>query len=84
MFRMEGLGGPKLDPEEMKKKMREDVLKSFRNFFVYVVLLRVSTTMSTRKCVNNPNVFCYICGNYTVLKQRTDIMDFVKKAYYLF
>lgn len=40
--------------------------------------------MSTRKCVNNPNVFCYVCGNFTVLQQRSDITDFVKKAYHAY
>lgn len=47
-------------------------------------VLFCSSTMSTRKCVNNPNVFCYICGKYTVLKQRTDITTFVKNAYYAY
>lgn len=41
MFKIEGLG-PKMDPEEMKKKMREDVMTSVRNFLIYVALLRVS------------------------------------------
>uniref|UniRef100_A0A8C5SXI9 Translocase of outer mitochondrial membrane 5 n=1 Tax=Laticauda laticaudata TaxID=8630 RepID=A0A8C5SXI9_LATLA len=41
MFRLEGLG-PKLDPEELKRKMREDVLSSIRNFLVYVAVLRIS------------------------------------------
>ncbi|KAK2502200.1 hypothetical protein MC885_009603 [Smutsia gigantea] len=41
MFRLEGLA-PKLDPEEMKRKMREDVISSIRNFLIYVALLRVS------------------------------------------
>uniref|UniRef100_A0A803TLR1 Translocase of outer mitochondrial membrane 5 n=1 Tax=Anolis carolinensis TaxID=28377 RepID=A0A803TLR1_ANOCA len=40
MFRIEGLG-PKLDPEEMKRKMREDVLSSVRTFLLYVALLRI-------------------------------------------
>jgi len=39
MFKLEGLG-PKMDPEEMKRKMREDVLSSLRNFFIYVAFLR--------------------------------------------
>nr|CAE30405.1 novel protein [Danio rerio] len=30
-----------MDPEEMKKKMREDVITSVRNFLIYVALLRV-------------------------------------------
>ncbi|XP_028661604.1 mitochondrial import receptor subunit TOM5 homolog [Erpetoichthys calabaricus] len=41
MFKIEGLG-PKMDPVEMKKKMREDVICSFRNFLIYVALLRVT------------------------------------------
>lgn len=41
MFRIEGLA-PKLDPEEMKRKMREDVVSSIRNFLIYVALLRVT------------------------------------------
>ncbi|TRY54766.1 hypothetical protein DNTS_031280, partial [Danionella cerebrum] len=40
MFKIEGLG-PKMDPEEMKRKMREDVITSVRNFLIYVALLRV-------------------------------------------
>ncbi|KAA8588962.1 hypothetical protein FQN60_010307, partial [Etheostoma spectabile] len=41
MFKLEGLG-PKMDPEEMKKKMRQDVVSSLRNFLIYVALLRAS------------------------------------------
>ncbi|KAA0709532.1 mitochondrial import receptor subunit TOM5 homolog [Cyprinus carpio] len=41
MLKIEGLG-PKMDPEEMKKKMREDVITSVRNFLIYVALLRVT------------------------------------------
>ncbi|XP_006009951.1 mitochondrial import receptor subunit TOM5 homolog isoform X6 [Latimeria chalumnae] len=41
MFRLEGLG-PKVDPEELRKKMREDVIKSVRNFLLYVALLRIT------------------------------------------
>uniref|UniRef100_A0A098LXY7 Mitochondrial import receptor subunit tom5-like protein n=1 Tax=Hypsiglena sp. JMG-2014 TaxID=1550645 RepID=A0A098LXY7_9SAUR len=41
MFRLEGLG-PKLDPEELKRKMREDVLASIRNFLIYVAVLRIT------------------------------------------
>ncbi|XP_005795347.1 mitochondrial import receptor subunit TOM5 homolog [Xiphophorus maculatus] len=41
MFKLEGLG-PKMDPEEMKRKMREDVILSLRNFLIYVALLRAT------------------------------------------
>ncbi|XP_074175777.1 mitochondrial import receptor subunit TOM5 homolog [Rhinolophus sinicus] len=40
MFCIEGLA-PKLGPEEMKRKMREDVI-SIWNFLIYVALLRVT------------------------------------------
>ena len=36
---------------------------------------------SRRKCKLDPNVFCYMCGSFTVSKQRQRITDFVKKAY---
>ena len=36
---------------------------------------------SRRKCKLDPNVFCYICGSFTVSKQRQGNTDFVKKAY---
>lgn len=45
MLKIEGLG-PKMDPEEMKKKMREDVITSVRNFLIYVALLRVSECLA--------------------------------------
>ncbi|XP_066210305.1 mitochondrial import receptor subunit TOM5 homolog [Saccopteryx leptura] len=41
MFRIEGLV-PKLDPEEMTRKMHEDVISSIRNLHIYVALLRVT------------------------------------------
>ncbi|XP_054842105.1 mitochondrial import receptor subunit TOM5 homolog [Eublepharis macularius] len=41
MFRLEGLG-PKVDPEELKRKMREDVLSSVRTFLIYVAVLRLA------------------------------------------
>ncbi|XP_006890539.1 PREDICTED: mitochondrial import receptor subunit TOM5 homolog [Elephantulus edwardii] len=44
MFRIEGLA-PKLDPEEMKREMREDVISSIHNFLIYVALLRVTPSI---------------------------------------
>ena len=42
----------------------------------------MATILSSRKkCKLDPNVFCYICGSFTVSKQRQGITDFVKKAY---
>ena len=35
-----------------------------------------------RKCLNYPDSFCYICGSFTIPRQRTEIRTFVKEAYY--
>lgn len=37
--------------------------------------------MATRGCKNNPDIFCYICGSFTIEKQRQNIATFVKQAY---
>ena len=37
--------------------------------------------MSKRRCTNDPDVFCYICGEFTVKRQRMEIDDFVQMAY---
>src|SRR5271165_4701345 len=36
---------------------------------------------SRQKCVNSPDSFCYICGCYTLLRQRRNITSFVMRAY---
>ena len=38
-------------------------------------------TLSKRRCLNEPNVFCYICGEYTLEHNRKTISDFVGCAY---
>ena len=35
----------------------------------------------SRSCLNNPDVFCCICSEYTMNEQRKPISDFVKRAY---
>jgi len=34
-----------------------------------------------RRCLNNPNLFCYISGDYTLQSNRRGISEFVKCAY---
>ena len=42
----------------------------------------MATSSRTRKrCVNDPGVFCYICGKYTLEHNQKAISDFVKQAY---
>ncbi|XP_044750629.1 uncharacterized protein LOC123310968 [Coccinella septempunctata] len=36
---------------------------------------------SRRTCVNHPDVFCYVCGEYTLKESKKTISDFVKRAY---
>ena len=36
------------------------------------------------KCKNNPDRFCYICGNVVLLNCLAKITDFVKKAYHYY
>ena len=54
-------------------------LKGYLILFVFLSDL----IMSTRKqqCVNNFGVFCYICGYFTLIRQRYNIKSFVKRAY---
>ena len=37
--------------------------------------------MNTRKCSNDPDIFCYICGRLTFTKKRMKIDDNVKQLY---
>nr|CAI5823868.1 unnamed protein product [Callosobruchus analis] len=40
-----------------------------------------SASSSRRSCVNQPDVFCYICGEYMFQQNRRAITEFVKQAY---
>ena len=37
-----------------------------------------------RKCKNDPDRFCYICGKVTLHSRQAKITQFVKKAYYAY
>lgn len=71
MFRLEGLG-PKLDPEELKRKMREDVLCSIRNFLIYVAVLRVGEYVSRAHIWDGG---CHVLGNFLGSRCRTGIYE---------
>ncbi|GBO30588.1 hypothetical protein AVEN_41199-1 [Araneus ventricosus] len=36
---------------------------------------------SSGSCVNHPDLFCYICVEYTLKENRKTVRDFVKRAY---
>ena len=59
----------------------------FEGKFSYIVLNKavyekvVEMSTKRRKCRNNPDVFCYICGEYMMTKCRFNVRDFTKRAY---
>jgi hypothetical protein len=44
----------------------------------------VPKTTYIRQCLDNPNVFCYICGDFVVKKQRQNITSFFKTVYFVY
>ncbi|TNN70507.1 Zinc finger and BTB domain-containing protein 5 [Liparis tanakae] len=66
MFKLEGLG-PKMDPEEMKKKMRQDVVSSIRNFLIYVALLRASHFQHIFNQLNHQRLHAQLCDCVVVV-----------------
>lgn len=54
-------------------------------YFISVVIQLLSvwfkmSAMPPRKCVNSPDSFCFICGEFMVKKQQLNITDFVKNV----
>ena len=49
-------------------------------FFCYQSFNTIEMDKKQQKCKNNPNIFCFICGKYTLPKQCANITEFVKKA----
>ena len=37
-----------------------------------------------RSCKNKPNVFCYICGEYTIASNRKPVTSFIMRAYHAY
>ena len=54
-----------------------------RYIFLLFQIMSAPAT-SHRKCLNNPDSFCYICGSFTIPSQRASINVFVKQAYFAF
>lgn len=51
---------------------------------VNIIVFNMAASVSgycRRTCLNSPDSFCYICGSYTLQKQRQRITEFVQKAY---
>ena len=39
---------------------------------------------SRRSCKNDPDIFCYVCGKFTLRQHRKSISEFVVKAYFAY
>jgi len=59
----------------------------FAGKFSYIVLNKavyekvVEMNSKRRQCQNNPDVFCYVCGEYMMAKYRFNVRDCTKRAY---
>ena len=59
----------------------------FAGKFSYIVLNKavyekvVDMSTKPRQCQNNPDVFCYICGEYMTAKYQFNERGFTKRAY---
>ena len=40
--------------------------------------------LARRHCKNKPDVFCYICGEYTLVPNRNPVTSFIKRAYHAY
>ena len=49
-------------------------------YFSYYYLVLNFASMS-RQCINHPNCFCYICGEFTPKSQLRNMTPLVKKGY---
>ena len=50
-----------------------------------IFILQVSEMASSRRsCKNKPDIFCYICGEYTIVPNRNPVTSFVKRAYHAY
>ena len=59
------------------------ILDLFKHVFSFLQIMSASS-VSRRKCINNPDSFCYICGSFTIPSQRANISAFVKQAYFAY
>ena len=48
---------------------------------MFVGFQRAMAASNRRSCSNEPNIFCYICGAFTLSAQRKNITPFIKQAY---
>ena len=63
------------------------IIYLFAGKFSYIVLNKavnekvVEMSTKRRQCRHNPDVFCYHCGEYMMIKHRLNVRGFTKRAY---
>ena len=54
-------------------------------FFFFFFFLQVNEMASARRsCRNTPDMFCYICGEYTIAPNRKSVTRFITHAYHTY
>ena len=41
----------------------------------------IAMSKQRRQCVNNPDLFCYICGDNTLKRSQNPVTEFIQKTY---
>lgn len=61
-------------------------LEPARDFYIVPVTAEYSrdTMAERRTCVNDPDCFCYVCGQFMTKSQRKNITSLVKSAYHAY
>ena len=49
---------------------------------VFFILQVNEMALTRRSCKNKPDIFCYICSEYTIVPNRNQVTSFVKHAYH--
>jgi hypothetical protein len=63
---------------------REDTVIQQSSLHNNLVKMTQSTSSKRRKCIHDPDNFCYVCGKYTPPSQRQKIISKVETAYQLY
>ena len=63
------------------KIMLAGYIEVITKLYFFLLRIEVSAITASRKCVNSPESFCYMCGIFTIPSQRTNISMFVNNVY---
>jgi len=61
----------------------EHALRYFNDVVIFILQMNKMAS-ARRSCKNKPDVFCYICGEYTLVPNRNHVTSFIKRAYHAY